>query len=76
MEAKAAAASNGSNTETPSKEKQAAYAKEAGQYVDALIQATVYQNTDQFVAKHPNQQDKKQVKEKRGVPKEFVCRVF
>nr|WP_277717661.1 hypothetical protein [Priestia megaterium]WEZ31677.1 hypothetical protein P5650_19400 [Priestia megaterium] len=76
VEAKAAAASTDSSTETPNKEKQAAYAKEAGQYVDALIQATVYQNTDQFVAKHPNQQDKKQVKEKGEFQKSSFVEFF
>ena len=76
VEAKAAAASTDSSTETPNKEKQAAYAKEAEQYVDALIQATVYQNTDQFVAKHPNQQDKKQVKEKGEFQKSSFVEFF
>ncbi|MFT7828998.1 DUF6612 family protein [Priestia megaterium] len=76
VEAKASAASTDSSTETPSKEKQAAYAKEAGQYVDALIQATVYQNTDQFAAKHPNQQDKKQVKEKGEFQKSSFVEFF
>lgn len=76
VEAKSAAASKDSSTETPSKEKQAAYAKEAGQYVDALIQATVYQNTDQFVAKHPNQHDKKQVKEKGEFQKSSFVEFF
>lgn len=76
VEAKSAVASKDSRTETPSKEKQAAYAKEAGQYVDALIQATVYQNTDQFVAKHPNQQDKKQVKEKGEFQKSSFVEFF
>nr|WP_280146991.1 DUF6612 family protein [Priestia megaterium]MDH3173783.1 hypothetical protein [Priestia megaterium] len=76
VEAKAAAASKDSSTETPSKEKQAAYAKEAEQYVDALIQATVYQNTDQFVAKHPNQEDKKQVKEKGEFQKSSFVEFF
>jgi len=76
VEAKAGAASKDSSTETPSKEKQAAYAKEAGQYVDALIQATVYQNTDQFVAKHPNQEDKKQVKEKGEFQKSSFVEFF
>ncbi|PFA99403.1 hypothetical protein CN383_17315 [Priestia megaterium] len=75
VKAKAAAASKDSST-TPSKEKQAAYAKEAGQYVDALIQATVYQNTDQFAAKHPNQQDKKQVEEKGEFQKSSFVEFF
>ncbi|MGD7007237.1 DUF6612 family protein [Metabacillus sp. 84] len=57
-------------------EDNAAYEEEAAKYVDALIQATVYQNTDNYISKAPDAESDDQKKKSAEEQKGFFIAAF
>ncbi|MGX1195365.1 DUF6612 family protein [Metabacillus sp. SLBN-84] len=55
---------------------QEASAQEAAKYVDALIQATVYQNTDEFMKRHPEAPEQEAVKKRGDFQKSAFVEIY
>lgn len=55
---------------------QEASAQEAAEYVDALIQATVYQNTEEFMKRHPEAPDQEAVRKRGDFQKSAFVEIY